>query len=88
MVISDKPIPVLTGPDAREFERKMQEEKVVPAAVYARMVKNFNSITIVDADRQDLKPTPISTLSSLSTRGSAVASYCRCPMPGTLAIRP
>jgi hypothetical protein len=58
MVISDKPIPVLTGPDAREFERRMQEERVVSAAVYARMVKNFNSITIVDADRQGLKPAP------------------------------
>ena len=58
MVISDKPIPVFTGPDAREFERRMQEERVVPAAVYARMVKNFNSITIVDADRPGLKPAP------------------------------
>ena len=58
MVISDKPIPVLTGPDAREFERRMQEERVVPAAVYARMVKNFKSITILDADRPGLKPAP------------------------------
>ena len=58
MVISDKPIPVLTGPDAREFERRMQEERVVPAEGYARMVKNFNSITILDADRQCLKPAP------------------------------